>query len=74
MKRKLVEGHNKNSNRYFNIGGYFIMYEMIFLAIGIINLVGMAAVLLVSNNEEINMNVNNDNIENKNSVVLKKVS
>ncbi|MCD3235360.1 hypothetical protein IRP63_11195 [Clostridium botulinum] len=50
------------------------MYEMIFLAIGIINLVGMAAVLLVSNNEEINMNVNNDNIENKNSVVLKKVS
>ncbi|EES91694.1 hypothetical protein G8S49_04950 [Clostridium botulinum C] len=50
------------------------MYEMIFLAIGIINLVGMAAVLLVSNNEEININVNNDNKKNKNSVVLKKVS
>lgn len=37
------------------------MYEMIFLAIGIINLIGMAAVLLVNNNEEININVNNDN-------------
>ncbi|MCD3276298.1 hypothetical protein [Clostridium botulinum] len=51
-----------------------MMYEMIFLAIGVINLVGMAAVLLASNNEEINMNVNNDNIENNDSVVLKKVS
>ncbi|CAG7839743.1 MULTISPECIES: hypothetical protein [Clostridium] len=50
------------------------MYEMIFLAIGIINLIGMAAVLLVNNNEEININVNNDNKKNKNSVVLKKVS